>query len=155
MAIAKTKRVALGKTAAGAVETAAPAAVKDAAKGAPKEAKEAPKALASQAPVAKNARRANGIASPLAEPAAKLDTRTDTQKPAKKAKVVRDSFTMPKSEYDVIDQIKQKCLAQGVPVRKSELLRAGVAQLAALPIKKLIAVVGALEAVKTGRPKAK
>lgn len=73
-------------------------------------------------------------------------------KRAKKEKVVRDSFTMPKSEYATLATLKQQCLDAGVAAKKSELLRAGLAVLAALPAAKLVEAVKALEAVKTGRP---
>nr|WP_244147052.1 hypothetical protein [Paraburkholderia bryophila] len=71
---------------------------------------------------------------------------------AKKDKVVRDSFTMPKSDYDKIASLKQKCLDAGVSVKKSELLRAGLLMLEAAAPKRLLAAVAAVEAVKTGRP---
>ncbi|WP_240648347.1 hypothetical protein [Pararobbsia silviterrae] len=67
-------------------------------------------------------------------------------------KVVRDSFTMPKSDYAKIAALKQKCLDEGVHVKKSELLRAGLLLLDAAPTKRLIAAIGELETVKTGRP---
>jgi len=70
----------------------------------------------------------------------------------KKEKVVRDSFTMPKSDYEMIAELKKRCIAAGVPVKKSELLRAGLQMLAFAPEKRLIAAVTALEQVKTGRP---
>jgi anti-sigma28 factor (negative regulator of flagellin synthesis) len=73
-------------------------------------------------------------------------------KRAKKDKVVRDSFTMPKSDYDKIAALKQKCLDAGVSVKKSELLRAGLLMLEAAAPKRLLAAVEAVEAVKTGRP---
>jgi hypothetical protein len=73
-------------------------------------------------------------------------------KRAKKEKVMRDSFTMPMSDYEKIAALKQKCLEAGVSVKKSELLRAGLLVLEAAPVKRLIAVVTALETVKTGRP---
>ncbi|TKC78227.1 hypothetical protein FAZ69_32075 [Trinickia terrae] len=71
---------------------------------------------------------------------------------AKKEKVVRDSFTMPKSDYEKIDELKKRCVAAGISVKKSELLRAGLHMLAFAPEKRLIAAVSALEPVKTGRP---
>lgn len=74
-----------------------------------------------------------------------------TKRP-KKEKVVRDSFTMPKTDYERIASLKQKCLDTGVAVKKSELLRAGLVMLDALPNKRLIAAVSAVETVKTGRP---
>lgn len=73
-------------------------------------------------------------------------------KRAKKEKVVRDSFTMPKSDYDKIAALKQKCLAEGVSVKKSEILRAGLVLLESAAPKRLLAAVSAVEQVKTGRP---
>ncbi|MGN6804501.1 MAG: hypothetical protein ACTHJZ_00990 [Trinickia sp.] len=70
----------------------------------------------------------------------------------KKEKVVRDSFTMPKSDYERIASLKQKCLDAGVAVKKSELLRAGLILLDALSSKRLVAAVSTVETVKTGRP---
>ncbi|MGF6539358.1 hypothetical protein [Paraburkholderia youngii] len=73
-------------------------------------------------------------------------------KRAKKDKVVRDSFTMPKADYEKITALKQKCLDAGVSVKKSELLRAGLFLLDSAPTKRLIAAISAVETVKTGRP---
>lgn len=73
-------------------------------------------------------------------------------KRTKKEKVVRDSFTMPKSDYEKIAALKQKCLAAGVSAKKSEILRAGLLLLEAAAPKRLLAAVAAVEQVKTGRP---
>jgi hypothetical protein len=73
-------------------------------------------------------------------------------KRAKKEKVVRDSFTMPKSDYDKIAALKQKCLDAGVAVKKSELLRAGLLLLEGIPVDRLLEAIAAVETVKTGRP---
>jgi hypothetical protein len=73
-------------------------------------------------------------------------------KRTKKEKVVRDSFTMPKSDYDKIAALKQKCLAAGVSVKKSEILRAGLILLESAALQRLLAAVSAVEQVKTGRP---
>jgi hypothetical protein len=70
----------------------------------------------------------------------------------KKEKVVRDSFTMPRSDYEKIAVLKQKCLDAGVLVNKSELLRAGLLLLEATSQEHLHAAVLAVEKVKTGRP---
>jgi len=59
----------------------------------------------------------------------------------KKIKMVRDSFTMPKAEYAVLDELKQRASLLGRPLKKSELLRAGVKLLAALPDTRLLAVL--------------
>ncbi len=73
-------------------------------------------------------------------------------KVAKKQKVVRDSFTMPQSEYQKIGQIKALCLKSGLQVKKSEVLRAGVIALCAMTDAQLNQVMGALDKIKTGRP---
>ncbi|MFP3566675.1 hypothetical protein [Paraburkholderia sp. SIMBA_030] len=73
-------------------------------------------------------------------------------KRVKKEKVVRDSFTMPKSDYDKIAALKQKCLAEGMSVKKSEILRAGLLLLESAAPKRLLAAVSSVEQVKTGRP---
>ncbi|MCX4161691.1 hypothetical protein NID80_09445 [Paraburkholderia megapolitana] len=73
-------------------------------------------------------------------------------KRVKKEKVVRDSFTMPKSDYEKIAALKQKCVEEGVAVKKSELLRAGLALLESVPTKRLLETIAAVETVKTGRP---
>ncbi|MBW8457854.1 MAG: hypothetical protein WA146_10340 [Thiobacillus sp.] len=75
-------------------------------------------------------------------------------KPAKtkKPKLVRDSFTMPDGEYALIAALKKRCLDAGVSVKKSEILRAAVANLAKLSDASVLAAVRRLEVIKTGRP---
>lgn len=70
----------------------------------------------------------------------------------KKPKLVRDSFTIPKAEYAVIETLKLRAAKLGRPVKKSELLRAGVQTLAAMGDAAFLAAVGAVPVVKTGRP---
>jgi hypothetical protein len=71
----------------------------------------------------------------------------------KKPKMVRDSFTMPEQEYALLGQVKKTCHAGGMDIKKSELLRIGVAQLVAMDIKKLKAAQAALTPLRAGRPK--
>lgn len=47
----------------------------------------------------------------------------------KKPKLVRDRYTMPKEEYLALAELKQSCDAAGVKVKRSDLLRAGLALL--------------------------
>jgi hypothetical protein len=70
-----------------------------------------------------------------------------------KVKVVRDSFTMPQADYDLIAAIKEKALKSGLQVKKSELLRASLHVLAKLPVAQLKRALSGLEKIKTGRPK--
>ena len=72
----------------------------------------------------------------------------------KKPKLVRDSFTIPKDEYAVIDTLKLRGAKLDHPVKKSELLRAGLKLLASLNDQQLQAALKAVPAIKTGRPKA-
>jgi hypothetical protein len=52
---------------------------------------------------------------------------------------VRDSFTMPENEYAVIAALKKRCVVAGVPAKKSEILRAAIANLAKLSDSGLLA----------------
>lgn len=84
---------------------------------------------------------------------AKRAKKENVKKPgAKKEKVVRDSFTMPKGDYEKLATLKKKCLDAGVAVKKSELLRAGLKLLESTSEKRLLAAIAAVETVKTGRP---
>lgn len=87
-------------------------------------------------------------------PASAVMAPAESSKKKKKAKVVRDSFTMPESDYAKIAELKKKSLEAGISIKKSELLRAGLHALEALPIAKLKALLGSVENVKTGRPAA-
>ena len=70
----------------------------------------------------------------------------------KKIKMIRDSFTMPESDYAKLAELKKKCLDAGVHVKKSELLRAGLLSLSKLTHASLIKAIGQVEIIKTGRP---
>jgi hypothetical protein len=70
-----------------------------------------------------------------------------------KMKVVRDSFTMPQSDYAKIGEFKQLCLKNGLHAKKSELLRAGLHALGKLNAAQLKAALSGLEKIETGRPK--
>lgn len=68
-------------------------------------------------------------------------------------KVVRDSFTMPQADHDLIQLLRERCLKGGVSTSKSELVRAGLRLLQALDDRKLMDAVQGVEKVRTGRPK--
>ena len=71
---------------------------------------------------------------------------------AKKIKLVRDSYAMPENEYAQIGELKKRLATMSVDVKKSELLRAGVAVMAALNDAELKRVMARVERIKTGRP---
>ncbi|MGE0498493.1 MAG: hypothetical protein AB7I35_05950 [Ramlibacter sp.] len=123
-------------------------------------------APAVKAPVAKApapkapAKKAKAIApKPAAKPAATPKaTQPKAAKPVKpekpkKPKLVRDSFTIPKAEFTVLDDLKQRAAKLGTPAKKSELLRAGIKALAAMSDVAFKAALSAVPAIKTGRPK--
>lgn len=72
----------------------------------------------------------------------------------KKVKVVRDSFTIPKPEFEQIDTLKKRSLSMGISVKKSELLRAGLLVLRAMSDAAFKSAVATVPVLKTGRPEA-
>jgi hypothetical protein len=78
--------------------------------------------------------------------------KADKPPKAKKGKLVRNSYAMPEAEYARIGELKKRMAALGDKVRKSELLRAGIAVLAALDDDQLKAALRRVERIKTGRP---
>jgi hypothetical protein len=100
--------------------------------------KNAAKALVKAAPPARRGRTTQ--AAPVA----------DSARPV----LVRDSFTMPDGEYAVLATVKQACLKAGFEIKKSELLRIGVALVGRLDTATLRQVLGSLPQLKTGRPPA-
>jgi hypothetical protein len=74
-----------------------------------------------------------------------------TKKPDKGGKVIRDRFSMPAREYARIAELKKRCLAAGVAVKKSELLRAGLAAIHELPDDRLAQAIAAVVSSRTAR----
>jgi hypothetical protein len=70
-----------------------------------------------------------------------------------KPKLVRDSFTIPELEYTQLEALKRRALALAHHAKKSELLRAGIATLAAMDDARLLAALQSVPSLKTGRPK--
>ncbi|MDP2785581.1 MAG: hypothetical protein Q8O38_13460 [Sulfurimicrobium sp.] len=137
------------KSAAKPTKRPAKSAVKPAAK---QLASAAPKAAATvapgPAPKAADATAATAANKPAAKPAAKADKNA---KP-KNAKLIRDGFTMPETEYDLIAAVKKRCVANGLAVKKSEVLRAAIIAFAAQSDAAVTAAMQALDVIKTGRP---
>lgn len=146
-AAAKTIAKTAAKT---AVKTAAKPAVRAAtAKGGLRTAvKSAARALA-HPPARKPAVKAP-VPAPKSAPKSALRAPVQDARPV----LVRDSFTMPEREYAVLLEVKQACLRAGIDVKKSELLRIGVALLGQLDVATLQSVLGGLPQLKTGRPPA-
>ncbi len=114
--------------------------------------KPASKVETKKAPAAK--KPAAKLAAPKTPKAAPEVTKTAKDSKAKKPKLVRDSFTIPKDEYAVIEALKQRAATLAQPVKKSELLRAGLKTLAGLSDTALRSALQSVPSIKTGRPKA-
>ena len=80
---------------------------------------------------------------PMPKPAEKKDKQ-------KKIKMVRDSFSLTEGDYANLIDMKKKCIAAGVPVKKSELLRVGLMGLVKLSNASLLAAVKKIVIVKKG-----
>lgn len=78
-----------------------------------------------------------------------------TAEPPKKDKLIRDSFTLPREDFELIALLKDRALDFKRPTKKSELLRAGLQALAGLDQTRLRASLEALRPLKAGRPKNK
>jgi hypothetical protein len=163
---APIKAVAAKRAAVSTPKPAAKAVAKPAAKAVKPAAKPAVKAPAQPVAKAKAKAVAKPAAKPVSKPAAKRAAPLPVAlKRAAKAVVaaavpaagnpslVRDSFTMPEAEYAVFASAKQRCLQAGVEIKKSELLRIGMALVGQLDVATLQAVLAGLPQLKTGRPR--
>ena len=70
----------------------------------------------------------------------------------KKPKLVRDSFTFPETDYAQIATLKQRALSAGRDVKKTEVLRAGLALLSSLSDADLLSALDGIDKLKPGRP---
>jgi hypothetical protein len=99
------------------------------------------------------------VAKPVVTKTAAVVSKTKATKIVKektpKLKMERDSFTMPKAEYAQFYVLKDRLVKLGQPVKKSELLRAGIMQLSAMTDAALKVAMSKVPTIKTGRPKKK
>jgi hypothetical protein len=137
------------------VATKPAAKAKAAAAAAAKPAAPKTKVAATKKPAARVQKKTSVAApKPAAKPSAKPVAKPVVAKAtkAKKPKMVRDSFTIPKPEYDVLNVLKLRAAKLGNPVKKTELIRAGVKAIAALSDAAFKQALLAVPSLKTGRP---
>jgi hypothetical protein len=163
----ETSTVAVPTNNAVASNTLAPAAAKAPAAPAKKPVRKAAKKIGAAKPAAKKPVQ-KAVSQTAVKSAAKSATKPATEpspkpkaKPAqqttpdlklKKPKLVRDSFTFPKDEYQAIAGLKQKALGLKHSAKKSEILRAGLMLLNGLSDKAFLSALSKVPALKTGRP---
>lgn len=88
-------------------------------------------------------------AAPVAQPSP-VDAKAKVK--TKKPKLVRDSFTFPKDEYELLAQLKSRATGLAVHVKKTELIRAGIKALVGMTDNRFLATVKSVPNLKTGRP---
>ncbi len=111
-------------------------------------------AVAKNAVTKKTSKADNAVQKPsktvsLADAATEKSSKKDK---SKKIKMIRDSYTMPESDYTKLAVLKKRCLEAGIHVKKSELVRAGIIRLSKLTNAALLNAVEQVEILKTGRP---
>lgn len=163
----ETSTVAVPTNNSVASNTLAPAPAKSAAAPAKKPVRKAAKKIGTAKPVAKKpvqkavgqtaAKTAHKSATkpatkPSPKPKAKPVQQSTPDLKLKKPKLVRDSFTFPKDEYQAIAGLKQKALGLKHSAKKSEILRAGLMLLNGLSDKAFLSALSKVPALKTGRP---
>lgn len=124
------------------------AAAKPVVKAAPKAATKATPKVAPKSPKAASKTVTKPAAKPVVKPKAEKSPKV------RKPKLVRDSFTMPKPEYLVLDELKLRAGKLAIPVKKTELIRAGIKALATMTDAAFLNALKAVPAIKTGRPAA-
>ena len=110
------------------------------------------KAAPQTAPQSATKNAARPAPKPTPKPRAKPAQQSSPDLKLKKPKLVRDSFTFPKNEYQAIAGLKQKALGLKHSAKKSEILRAGLMLLNGLSDKAFLAALTKVPALKTGRP---
>ena len=135
-----TTETAANQAAHASTKAASPATKKVARKPVKKVTAKAPRKVAAKKP-ASPAKKASSV---KAKPA--------PEQKVKKPKLVRDSFTFPKDEYQAIAGLKQQALGLNHSAKKSEILRAGLMLLNGLNDKAFLSALAKVPALKTGRP---
>jgi hypothetical protein len=142
------------KKASPRAKNAAPRPVKKAAKPTVRKAPSKTQGSATQKPAPQAAKTKTVVSKPAnpAQPVQPTKAKQNTEQKPKKPKLVRDSFTFPKDEYQAIAGLKQKALGLKHSAKKSEILRAGLMLLNGLNDKAFLAALSKVPALKTGRP---
>jgi hypothetical protein len=80
---------------------------------------------------------------------------TKANKAAKrvKTKLIRDSFAIPEKEYAALVVVKKTCLKVGLEIKKTELIRIGIALVNNLSTAKIKTAQAKLTQISAGRPK--
>ena len=83
---------------------------------------------------------------------AKQSSLDSTKFERKNQKLIRDTFSMPDSDYQLIAEIMERTPAMATRTTKSEIVRAGIKVLYNMDDSHLQEVLTQVERLKTGRP---
>lgn len=135
------------------VTASKPASVKSAAPATKKRVRKPVKKVSTSVSPATKTKAASPVKTALsAKPSTQAKAKPVAEPKTKKPKLVRDSFTFPKDEYQAIAALKVKALGLKQSVKKSEILRAGLMLISSLNDKAFLAALNKVPALKTGRP---
>lgn len=84
------------------------------------------------------------------EPAVKLVEKTVSAKDPQ-MEIIRDTFTLPKMDHDLIDLLSDRCLDERLRTTRAEILRAALNSLVKLSNKEIADAVRALPKTKVGK----
>ena len=87
------------------------------------------------------------------KPVSKVSDTAKASKKPKKPKLVRDSFTIPADEYQILTTVKKQLIAEGFEVKKTEVLRIALALLSKTKDSTVKRHLNSLQKLKVGRPK--
>ena len=91
------------------------------------------------------------VQQPVVEPV--LTARDQAKVPEGTSTVVRENFSLPPADSELINELRKRAGRGGVLLNRSELLRAGLAALNRLSDAEIAAIAEQVPKIKTGRPK--
>jgi hypothetical protein len=98
---------------------------------------------------------ASAVAKPSAERKSTALPVKDVRDSRAKIKLVRDSFTLPEPDHELIKKCKKAAMTAGRETKKSEVVRAAIQAFSQLSLGDQMAAYNALQPIAVGRPKSK
>ena len=72
--------------------------------------------------------------------------------PPRHSTTVRDTFSFPEPDHQLLSKLQERCLSNGFAASKSELVRAGLHALTQMTPQVFRQAIAALDKIKRGRP---
>lgn len=87
------------------------------------------------------------------QPASRNEATSHAEPPA--PTVIRDTFSLPPTDYALLEQLRTRAISLGQVINKSEFVRAGLRALIDMPEPEFSQAIVKIEKIKLGRPKPK